>query len=407
MENAYKNRNYEKIFVLSRCFYYSTCLPISVYEKRKCVLKLPEHSNSGVELLNDSTLYPSINDDFEGIQTFTNKILEVYFLVHTIDDFYLVIGPFLNTKIEEGKLSYLIRDSIIPFHQKTNMQKYYNSCTILDEKRLFYIAKLIENMFIKKDILEDNISIDENDEIDSNDFYLKQKDEYRKTAFIHSPYAIEQEITKTISNGDIRASKQLLQEINLTPHAKLASSTIRSYKNSMICSCAFMTRAAISGGVNPDEAFTLSDMYINKIEDLTSIKELENFESIMIDGFTSKVQEVKTKSYSPAVLQSINYIDKHLSEDIKIDAIAKEVYLNPSYLSTLFHKETGKTLTDWILKEKIEESARFILNSNNSIADIAFFYHFSSQSYFVQCFKKYMGITPGEYRKQKVKQVNQ
>lgn len=167
----------------------------------------------------------------------------------------------------------------------------------------------------------------------------------------------------------------------------------------MICSCAFMTRAAIAGGVNPDEAFTLSDTYINEIERIQSLKDLQTIETTMVEGFSKRVQEIKKTTYSSAVLNTIFYIDNHLCENINTKTLAHETYLNPSYLSFLFHKETGFTISEWILRKRIEEAAYLVGHEKDSIAEIAFFYNFSSESYFVQCFKKIMGITPGEYRK--------
>ena len=67
--------------------------------------------------------------------------------------------------------------------------------------------------------------------------------------------------------------------------------------------------------------------------------------------------------------------------------------------ASLVHKETGKKLSEWILEKRIIESSHLVQNTNEDIAEIAFFYKFCSQSYYVQCFKRIMGVTPGDYRK--------
>ncbi|MDO5442016.1 MAG: AraC family transcriptional regulator, partial [Bacillota bacterium] len=266
--------------------------------------------------------------------------------------------------------------------------------------------KLIENTFdsINNNIVKDDINI--NTAIQNKDEFYNNIKQNRINSFSHSTYSAEQKVAETIKNGDTEKAKKLLKQINITPHAKLAQDSIRSYKNSMICSCTFMTRAAIAGGVNPDEAFTLSDTYINKIENIQSLKELEHFESVMVEGFTEMVNSIKTNKYSKSILNAMNYIEDHLCEKIKIKDIAKYSYLNSSYLSDLFHKETNMTISEWILNKRIEEAAFSLIATNEDIADIAFFYQFCSQSYFVKCFKKIKGITPGEYRKNKNKGVN-
>jgi len=396
-------KNREQITDSLRCFHYATDLPVWLFKDGKLEISFPEKIDTAQGLIEGNFLIPKHSEDDLNIQIVRSNYLEKY-LVYNLFNFniVIVIGPILTRKVEEGALTTLINKKIVPFHSKSSLQKYYSKSKIIDDVKLHYIVSLLNKMFVQDN--ENNQLSDDKIEkyqiFDDSD-YVDQKHENRYNDFLHSPYVIEQEISKTISNGDTDNAKRILNEINLTPHAKLAKTYLRSYRNSMICSCTYMTRAAIAGGVNPDNAFTLSDTYINKIEELDDINELERFESRMIEGFTNLVKEVKTTAYSPSIVSTINYIDNHLCDDIDITKLAKQVYLNPSYLSSLFHKETGITLNDWIKKRRIEEAAFFVKNSNKSFSEIAFMYRFCSQSYFVQCFKKIMKTTPGEYRRKK------
>lgn len=396
-----KNKKLPQLLDLANCFHYSSNnLPIFIIEKDKDIFSLPENIINAKKILNLKKAYLEFDKNENRVHIIENKYKEIYLTI-CIDDYQIIVGPILSERIEIGQVTNMVRDGIIPFHQKNNMYKYYQNAKVLDEKQIFYTTKLLEHMFFD----EHNYQIN-NERVNINfeqQSFMNKKSEYRRNFFVHSPYSTEQEICKAISVGDVTKTKEILRKINVEPHAKLASNQIRSYKNSMICSCSFMTRAAIQGGINPDEAFTISDAYINEIENMQSINELESFEPIMAEGFAKLVNEVRSKNYSPAVLSTIYYIDNNLCEDIKIKELAKQAYLNPSYLSNLFHKETGKTISDWILESRINEAASFILNSNESISEIAFMYKFCSQSYFVQCFKKIMGVTPGDYRKSKIK----
>ena len=395
----------DRIIYHLRTFHYSTDLPVSLFNKSTCEFSIPKKITSAETVLENKTFSPNINYLDSQIQITQNKYKETMLSYYLSDsDYLIVVGPVLTEPIEQGEITNMSRNGVIPFHSKTAMQNYYKNCLVVSDDKLFYSSKLLENIIKNNEVYE----VGENYILDNehkNDTYFKQKKEYRSNSFIHTPYIIEQEISKTISNGDTENAKLILKEMNATPHAKLASTTLRSLKNSMICSCAFITRAAIAGGVNPNDAFTLSDTYINEIEELQTNRELESFETKMIEGFTEKVKNIKSQTYSNTVLNTIYYIENHLCEDIKIEQIAKAVYLNPSYLSTVFHKETGVTLNEWIKRKRIEEAAYFVLNSDESIADIAFFYRFCSQSYFVNCFKKIIGVTPGEYRKRKNRQI--
>lgn len=397
----------DKVIYQLRSFHYSTELPVSIFNNEKCEFSIPKKIQSAQTIISNIDFNPELNINDYNLQITQNKYKEII-LSYKIknENCFIVVGPVLTEPIELGTITNMIRSGVIPFHQKTAIQSYYHNRLIISEDKLFYAGKLLEYIvqnFESTEIKNDSIEIAEEKK---NDTYYKKKKEYRQNSFIHTPYIIEKEISKTISNGDTENAKLILKEMNATPHAKLASTTLRSLKNSMICSCAFISRAAIAGGVNPDEAFTMSDSFINNIEEIQNAKDLEKVELKMIEAFTDKVKNIKSQSYSNAVLNTIYYIENHLCEDLKIEQIAKSVYLNPSYLSSLFHKETGVTLNEWIKRKRIEEAAYYVLNSNESIADISFFYKFCSQSYFVNCFKKIIGVTPGEYRKKNKIEVN-
>mgnify|MGYP003307533239 CR=1 FL=1 len=399
------SKKYEQNAVfLVKCMHHSTNLPITLLHDGSRVFCQPENIESCASILHRKDLAPSNQSDETAVQYFENDLGETSLTYNLKNGYYILVGPMIKEHVSSGTLTNFVRKGNIPFHKKTALQKYYSKCTVADEEKIFYIEKLIELMFNSNDM--PNLTEDDNKNAanESVDFF-RQKKEYRQDSFLHTPYAIEQNISRTISSGDTEKAKRILVEMNIRPHAKLASTKLRSYKNSMICSCAFMTRAAISGGVSPDDAFTLSDIYINKIENSNGMKDLQNFESNMIEGFTEKVRELKEHSYSPTVLNTIYYIDNHLCEDIKIKQLAREVYVNPCYLSALFHKETGITISEWIQRKRIEEASHLVLNGNEDFSEIATFYHFCSQSYFVKCFKKFMGVTPGEYRSKRCKEA--
>lgn len=388
----------EDIIHITRCFHYTSQMPIKLYLNNKNIFSIPENIKEAKTILGINNVHLKIQKTEDNIDITINEYKETEIIVNK-NNIKFIIGPILYEKIESGTITNMIRNNIIPFHQKSIMQDYYNNCLIANNEKIYYATKTLKMLIDDIEIDIKTINKTKTKNIDHDDTLKKQLNKYRQDSFLHSPYFIEQEICKNISNGDVINSKRLLQEINIQPHAQLAESSLRSYKNSMICSCSFMTRAAISGGLNPDEAFSLSDAYINEIEKITTTKELEDLEFKMVEGFTNKVLERKNNQYSNPITKCIYYIENHLCENITINDLAKNVYLNPSYLSNIFHKETGVTISDWILKKRIEESANLLSNTNDKIADIAFFYKFCSQSYYVQCFKRIMGTTPGEYRK--------
>lgn len=93
------------------------------------------------------------------------------------------------------------------------------------------------------------------------------------------------------------------------------------------------------------------------------------------------------------------YIEAHLAEDISRDELAGVVYLNPNYLSRLFHQETGKQLVDYITQRRIERVKYLLRTTELSVTEAAGEMGYTNMPYFSRVFKKKVGCTPVEYRR--------
>ena len=93
------------------------------------------------------------------------------------------------------------------------------------------------------------------------------------------------------------------------------------------------------------------------------------------------------------------YIKEHLAEDLSREALADTVYLTSDYLSHLFKKETGYSLTNYIIHERIEKAKLLLVQKNMSIREVAAACGFDNVSYFSKQFRSITGVTPREYRK--------
>jgi YesN/AraC family two-component response regulator len=94
-----------------------------------------------------------------------------------------------------------------------------------------------------------------------------------------------------------------------------------------------------------------------------------------------------------------DYITKNFKINIHTDNIAEIAGLNPCYAATLFRKESGITITDFITMLRVYEAQRLLLTSDMKIIDIAMEAGFGSMSNFYNCFKKVCGKNPKDYRK--------
>ena len=107
---------------------------------------------------------------------------------------------------------------------------------------------------------------------------------------------------------------------------------------------------------------------------------------------------------SREVRHIISYIRDHYAESISLSDAAAEVFLQPNYLTTLFGKETGLSFVQYLNRFRMEEACRKILmNPGQTITEAGQECGFPSGRYFFTLFRKYTGITPGEFRERMVR----
>lgn len=215
----------------------------------------------------------------------------------------------------------------------------------------------------------------------------------------HNTYDLEQLLTSLIRKGDTAALHEWISSAPAVRSGVIAPDQLRQQKNLFIVTATLASRAAIRGGMEQSDAFSLSDSYIQKCELLSDPARITNLQYHMIIEFTERVERLHLGARPTKLTTDLaNYVQRHLSEPISAEAIAKELYISRPYLSKKFKEESGQTITDFVLKEKTEEAKRLLRYSEKSLSAISVYLGFSSQSHFSRVFRRYTGMNPGEYR---------
>lgn len=100
------------------------------------------------------------------------------------------------------------------------------------------------------------------------------------------------------------------------------------------------------------------------------------------------------------VEQAKQIIREEYASDLTLQQIAQRLYVNTSYLSTVFHEQTGETFRDYLKTVRLQHARRHLLESNRQITDIAMLSGFNSTAYLIRSFREKYGLTPGVYRAQ-------
>lgn len=216
----------------------------------------------------------------------------------------------------------------------------------------------------------------------------------------HNTLALEHTLLNIVRKGDTAALRVWLAKTPSIRGGTLAADQMRQMKNMFIVTATLISRAAIRGGMDVEDALSLSDTYIQKCELINNVDRITNLQYHMIIDYTENVEKLKLgKSSSKLVTDISNYVQHHLSDPVDIKALAKAMFLSRTRLSVKFKQETGMTLTDFFLKEKAEEAKRLLRYTDKPLSSISAYLGFSSQSHFSRSFQKYAECSPSEYRK--------
>ena len=112
------------------------------------------------------------------------------------------------------------------------------------------------------------------------------------------------------------------------------------------------------------------------------------------------VKNHSLSKYSNLIGKTITLIYYDLTADLSLNNIAQTLNVNPSYLSSLFRKECGCTLTDYVNNRRIEHAVSLLNTTDKQIQNIAFECGIQDTNYFIKLFKKYTGLTPTGYKEQ-------
>lgn len=220
---------------------------------------------------------------------------------------------------------------------------------------------------------------------------------------IHAPYESELRFYNCIRLGDLDQVRAIQSERSLCDKLDemgvLSMNPVRNMRYHIIISIATITRYCIDGGMPPEYAYHLSDIYIRQVDLLNDIRELQRLNDRMALDFAKRMLKMhKEKVYSKNIVKCIDYIYMHIRDRVTAKELALHCSLHPSYLSRLFREEVGIGINEYIRQAKVESAKNMLRYSEDSYLTISNNLAFSSQSHFVKVFREQTGMTPKEYR---------
>lgn len=232
--------------------------------------------------------------------------------------------------------------------------------------------------------------------------FIQTQFQAREDAIEHPTYDDELSFYDLIKSGNTEAlKKHNLRNADEASRGILSKDKVRNLRYHLIVSLAMITRFCIEGGMPEQEAYMLSDTYINRMDVIENTETLYLIQKEYVYDFAKRMKKIQKKNaISMHTSQAMDYVYNHLHESISVEGIAAHIGIHPSYLSKLFMKETGQSLSAYIRKKRIQTARNMLVYSNYSCAEIAQYLAFSSSSHFASVFKEETGMTPLKYRRE-------
>ena len=194
---------------------------------------------------------------------------------------------------------------------------------------------------------------------------MNYKDEWRLLAISdnlddveHRPLTEEFLFYQAVATGDVEAVRKNCEQERFVSEdgvGTLSRNPITNLKYHFVITTAMITRMCGQNGMELEQAFRLSDFYIQKLDDLHTAQEVQNLHEEMVIDYTERMRrEIQKDVISKHVSDCKDYIYCHVKERITVEQLASEFGISASYLSRLFKKEVGVSVSTYVKNKKIE-----------------------------------------------------
>jgi len=211
-------------------------------------------------------------------------------------------------------------------------------------------------------------------------------------------YAFENELIRAVTLGQQHKESILSISFHDQMFEHRAKDPVRNAKNYSIIMNTLLRKAAEQGGVHPLYIDRVSSRFAFKIEQVESLRENAELMKQMFTAYCRLVYHHSMKQYSPIVKKTVLIIDSDLSAELTTHMIAEQIGVTPQYLSTLFRKEVGLTVTEFIRDRRMKHAMYLLSTTKLQIQTVAAHCGIMDVQYFSKMFKKHVGKSPKDYR---------
>lgn len=309
----------------------------------------------------------------------------------------ICLMPFRTESISATGVNKIMKDNhILPEHADEMLRIYTSLPVINMEELIITLAHLIEAVLPDFENFHTeliNYNSEKHDEKPSEERYH----EFSSDILEESLKRIEACSNAIVAGNSAKAVEQMKSVIDYT--SAFRRGPLVQIKHELHLLDAFISSRMLQTSVHPKRVIDLAREFEIRIRDSHSESQLFHMPFDMARKFAILAKNYTYDGYSYLIRNVVNYIDQHLAHELSLAILAEEFDKNASYLSNAFKKETGETITNYISKQRIQASLRYFNTTDLSVADIAGLVGIPDFGYFSKQFKKYVGVSPRDYKK--------
>lgn len=382
--------------------YLDSGIPIYIYEKTALLQAFPEQSSCTHP---PKQYLEPFADMTEGIAHYSTPYGACFVAVKPkeLPELRIVLGPANYIPFTDTDFHTMYADYVVVEKERKDFKNFFQMIPPIARKGLLAKAAVFHYFLNHEVCTRFDFPESEKTELSSAHAIKQTESVYRqKEDFRHNnSFEIESLILHFIEAGDVNGLKNITLQPSAVHSGTIAPNQLRQLKNTHIVMTALATRRAIASGIDTDDAFQMSDLYIQAAEKLNDPSAVQNLNFQMLLAFTQKVKEkLIPKTSDEALQRAIQYVLRNINCPITAAEVAEHVGFSRSYFSTYFKEQLGFTISAFILRCKLEEGKHLLQFTDKPLSVISNYLCFSSQSHFQTAFKKQYHITPLQFRKQ-------
>lgn len=208
----------------------------------------------------------------------------------------------------------------------------------------------------------------------------------------------EPALFSAIRSGDFGVAREILNRILVAIHY-YAGSRLDVMKSFFLELVVSMSHTAVEAGAKPEDLWGTNFTRMVELAAIHTEEDLAAWLRKVLEELLEAIRRNRRRDTAVQLHDAIAYMERHFSEPITREDVAKIASLSPSYFSTLLHQESGATFRELLNRIRIDRAAELLTQTDRPLVQIALDCGFQDQSYFTKIFKRFRKLSPLQYRK--------